>query len=335
MYRIEDNKTGASDHYKDYAEKVRSAVAAYLTKRSMFLGSSYAKEFLDDIATTDTSIMNTGSKLEILLIGDFRQQKALIRDIDRELEKEEQSNHGSRNRFFEIMKSLFVEDFYGNRFFFSKDKHIDRVGIDVCPYCGRNYIFSVNKRTKTNPNARVKPQIDHFLPKKQYPYLALNYYNLIPSCNTCNESPCKWTNDPIDSDRAHEYLMHPYVFRPEDIVFSYIPTTKFYLDFSVIVDMSCAKTDLDKGYKEWLVLNKLYGKHNGEVTRMYKQLEGIVAVKYKQYIKKKFKVPLSFLKDVPQMLFGYDLDDKMASQISLHKFKKDIFRQVVKDVGKF
>ena len=335
MYRIEDNKTGASEHYKDYAEKVRKAVDAYLTKHSMFLGSAYTKLFLDDIVSTDTSKTNTGSILEELLIGDFQQQKALISVIDTELAKEENSNPGSTKKFLETMKKLFVDGFYGNRFFFDKGKHIDRVGIDVCPYCGRNYVFSVNKRTKTNPNTRVKPQIDHFLPKKQYPYLALNYYNLIPSCTTCNEAPCKWTNDPIDSDRAHEYLMQPYEFRPEDIVFGYIPTTKFYVDFSVNVSMTCANTDLDEGYKGWLVLDKLYGRHNWEVTRMYVQLESIVADKYKEYLKQKFKVPEPFLKQVPQMLFGYGLEDKLACQIPLHKFKKDIFRQVVKDVGVF
>lgn len=335
MYRIEDNKNGASDHYNDYAEKVRKAVETYLAKPSLFLGSAYAKVFLYDIVATDTSKTNTGSILEKLLIGDFQQQKALIRDIDRELAKEDRRNPGSTKKFLEIMMSLFVDGFYGNRFFFDKGKHIDRVGIDVCPYCGRNYVFSVNKRTMTNPNTRVKPQIDHFLPKKQYPYLALNYYNLIPSCTTCNEAPCKWTNDPIDSDRAHEYLMQPYEFRPEDIVFGYIPTTKFYVDFSVYVSMTCDNTDLDEGYKGWLVLDKLYGRHNGEVTRVYVQLESIVADKYKKYLKQKFKVPEPFLKQVPQMLFGYGLEDKLACQIPLHKFKKDIFRQVVKDVGVF
>lgn len=335
MYRINDNTSGASDHYKDYAEKVRKAVETYLANHSMFIGSAYAKVFLNDISATDTSKTNTGSKLEKLLIGNFQQQKALIGDIDRDLNMEEQRLPGSTRKFLDIMKSLFVDGFYGNRFFFSKEKHIDRVGIDVCPYCGRSYIFSVNKRTRTNPNTRVKPQIDHFLPKNQYPYLALNYYNLIPSCTTCNESPCKWTNDPIGSNRGHEYLMQPYEFRSKDIVFGYIPTTKFYMDFSVSINMSCASTDLDEGYKEWLVLDKLYGKHNGEVTRMYVQLEGIVAEKYKRYLRQKFKVPESFLKKVPLMLFGYDLDDKMASQIPLHKFKKDIFRQVVQDVGAF
>ena len=191
------------------------------------------------------------------------------------------------------------------------------------------------KKSKTNPNTRVKPQIDHFLPKSDYPYLALNYYNLIPSCIPCNMSPCKWTNDPIGIDHSHEYLMQPYEFRKEDVVFRYVPTTSIYKDFSVSVFMDCKKPELEVGYKGWLVLDKLYGKHNGVVTRMFVQLNSIVAREYNKYLKEKFKVPLSFLEKIPTMMFGYDLDDSQAPFIALHKFKKDIFNQIKKDVGDY
>ena len=52
------------------------------------------------------------------------------------------------------------------------------MGIEVCPYCQRNYISSYGKKTTAD--------LDHFYPKSLYPFLALSLYNFIPSCQVCN-----------------------------------------------------------------------------------------------------------------------------------------------------
>jgi 5-methylcytosine-specific restriction endonuclease McrA len=53
------------------------------------------------------------------------------------------------------------------------------LNIDVCPYCNRQYIFTIN-------NGDGRPQIDHFYPQSDYPYLSCSIYNFIPSCPQCN-----------------------------------------------------------------------------------------------------------------------------------------------------
>lgn len=60
---------------------------------------------------------------------------------------------------------------------------VKRLKIRVCPYCNRNYTFSVAK-TKS---PKVRAQFDHFIPKKKYPMVALCFYNLVPSCPICNK----------------------------------------------------------------------------------------------------------------------------------------------------
>lgn len=55
--------------------------------------------------------------------------------------------------------------------------------IDVCPYCNKNWINTVF----TNDNKKItNPQLDHYFSKSDYPILRLSFYNLIPSCETCN-----------------------------------------------------------------------------------------------------------------------------------------------------
>lgn len=57
----------------------------------------------------------------------------------------------------------------------------EQLGVNVCPYCNRQYTFTVNRVTRS-----IRPQLDHFYPKSIYPYFALSFYNLIPSCSECN-----------------------------------------------------------------------------------------------------------------------------------------------------
>lgn len=68
------------------------------------------------------------------------------------------------------------------------------LGVNVCPYCNRQYTFTIS-----TDNANTRPQFDHFKPKSIYPYLALSFYNLVPSCPTCNHIK-----------REKELDIHPY-----------------------------------------------------------------------------------------------------------------------------
>lgn len=78
-----------------------------------------------------------------------------------------------------------LSGFFSYKFFQNDDiRHelISSLGIQVCPYCNRQYITSWRDSKKT----RTTADIDHFYPKETYPLLALSLYNFIPSCNICN-----------------------------------------------------------------------------------------------------------------------------------------------------
>ena len=55
-----------------------------------------------------------------------------------------------------------------------------KMNIKVCPYCNRTYTFTLKRRKG------IRPEFDHFYPKSTYKHLALSFYNLIPSCPSCN-----------------------------------------------------------------------------------------------------------------------------------------------------
>ncbi|OWV01461.1 MULTISPECIES: hypothetical protein [unclassified Fibrobacter] len=65
---------------------------------------------------------------------------------------------------------------------------------NVCPYCGRQYIFTIS-------DGNGRPQIDHFYPKEEYPYLSCSLYNFIPSCSLCNQQKSNVFNKYLKDDK--------------------------------------------------------------------------------------------------------------------------------------
>lgn len=79
--------------------------------------------------------------------------------------------------------------------YYSALQLLNLLSFNVCPYCNRNYINSING---------YRADLDHFYPKHIYPIFGLSFYNLIPSCTFCNRS-VKGTKDFNTEDYIHPY----------------------------------------------------------------------------------------------------------------------------------
>lgn len=71
-------------------------------------------------------------------------------------------------------------------------KYLLKLGIRSCVYCNAAYAVSSMKGKNDN---NVTYTLDHYKPKRLYPYLAVSFYNLYPCCSTCNST--KSINEPI------------------------------------------------------------------------------------------------------------------------------------------
>ncbi|MCX6317724.1 MAG: hypothetical protein NTW29_10560 [Bacteroidetes bacterium] len=74
------------------------------------------------------------------------------------------------------------KDFYPHYF---KD-----IGIGACIYCNSMLTVTVEKiiRKKRKTGAQARFQVDHYLPKSEYPCFSISLYNLYPTCASCNNS---------------------------------------------------------------------------------------------------------------------------------------------------
>lgn len=100
------------------------------------------------------------------------------------LDKQDSEIDGDTER--RILKFIFDYDKWMNqaKAFFGPYDLTKELGIDVCPYCNRQYVHTILAQGGTGI---VRPQIDHFYPKSTYPQFALCLYNLIPACSNCNQ----------------------------------------------------------------------------------------------------------------------------------------------------
>lgn len=78
------------------------------------------------------------------------------------------------------------KDFEGNSQIRSKiyDFLVAKLNVYSCPYCNRNYTFTIPSRNDKETPAR--PEFDHFYAESNYSFLVLSFYNLVPCCHTCN-----------------------------------------------------------------------------------------------------------------------------------------------------
>lgn len=97
--------------------------------------------------------------------------------------------------------------------------YIRKMGIKTCVYCNANYTITDSKRV-------AYYQLDHWKNKADYPYLCISFFNLQPSCSSCNLHK--------SSDNTSEYL-NLY----EDRKTQSLDVFKFRLDKQSLVDYLC------------------------------------------------------------------------------------------------
>lgn len=222
--------------------------------------------------------------------------------------------------FNEIMYDIFVHGIYDGGETFDKRAFINNSGLQICPYCGMEYI---------KPTNRSKKQIDHFLPKRKYPFLSLCYYNLIPSCDICNESPNKGAKDPIEKVFDGKSIMHPYCFKESKVRFHLTFNGAEMYDtsnFNLKVGFSEAK--YRDGYVDFFDVIDRYETHSEEAAQDYRRLMNIKALPFYDNLG---------IDDVRKHLFAYGMGKDNPQDQLLYKMRNDIFKQILgkRKVGDF
>ncbi len=223
--------------------------------------------------------------------------------------------------FSNSSKGLFYTNEDGEQIKYSGIELIDRLGITVCPYCNRTYVQSIKNQNQYHKKRRTS-EFDHFFPKSQYPFLAISFFNLIPSCKTCN----------------HIKGTHPISFSPYDervngqslVDFKYNITGSDYLTNPkhVEIDIDWKDQEFYESNGKVLGLDDLYQNHNDIAQEILLKRHVYNDSRIDELLEE-YKGMFNSREEIIQMITGnYILDEDLGKR-PLSKLTRDI----AKDVG--
>ncbi len=89
--------------------------------------------------------------------------------------------HGYYNNLNQYTKMTYFNIINEKKRAYTAYQLIENLKVFICPYCNRNSIYNIKSSKKRTS------ELDHYHPQSKYPFLALSFYNLIPSCKVCNK----------------------------------------------------------------------------------------------------------------------------------------------------
>lgn len=227
-------------------------------------------------------------------------------------EKSKEIIFGHINKIFSYGKFNYENQEWNRHIFISE------LGIDVCPYCNRNYITSYNKKRTTS-------DADHYYPKKKYPILQMNLYNLVPSCNVCNsktkgDKDLKHLYPYLDSNNSLKFLIKEdklsqlYAFNVNDI----------NIEIKPINNVERAKNSI-----EVFKLDKIYEIHENvifDLIQKIKNYENFDEDYYTKLLGEDIAIDIFRNELIYNNWFDFLNKDPLVEPLS--KLKNDIFEQI-------
>lgn len=190
-------------------------------------------------------------------------------------------------------------------------------GIEVCPYCNRNYISKYTKDSEV----KVTADLDHFYYQEYYKLYSLSLYNFVPSCQICN-SRLKGTKV--------KGLLNPYTSHIDYNNFKFEvhinEETKLETIFGSNSDELEIKLIHDETYKKHVEIFQLENLYN-----THKNIASEILMKKQAYNSSYSELTKSFFEEVNfdesqknLFLYGVELDENKFHERPLAKFIYDL-----------
>lgn len=196
----------------------------------------------------------------------------------------------------------------------------NNLDIPTCPYCNRMYTKTVINKQKNGVVKKItRPEFDHWFPKSKFPLLALSFYNLIPSCHTCNSS-VKGVSDFVLTTH-----LHPYIDENVNMQFSYefdknLNNHKFKINYAGDTDGKAQKS------AEEFMLKEIYETHEDEIRDLLR----IKTVYSDSYLKKLSNLLGTSVSDeeIYRLAFGTYIEEASFDRRPLSRMKRDILKEL-------
>lgn len=198
------------------------------------------------------------------------------------------------------------------------------LSIKTCVYCNAQLAVVVKK---TTGQTQAKFQLDHIRPKSKYPFLAISFFNLCPSCGNCNAAK---SDNPVEFDL--------YTDNPCDDLNPFL----FYVTKASIVEYMTSHNEeslkigflstdghrvLSKDHDKNFCITGIYNTQKDIVAELIQKKE-IYTESYKQHLANQFKALFKDKSVINRLIIGnYDSIEDIHKR-PMAKFTQDIARQL-------
>lgn len=261
-------------------------------------------------------------KLMSRLIPDYNENEF---SVYAKAKKKKQRNEDEQQMMNKYSVLQMLSDAFDYKGAISNKKEVSywitkKKGQNVCTYCNRQYIFTVENNEDSNEKI-ARPELDHWFPKELYPIMSLSFYNLIPCCKLCNSSA---KGSSLFNFNTH---IHPYCNdKPNpEFKFGYMPNPNgtWCVDFIKL-------NGKEKNMVDDFCLKEMYHCHDGyeitEILNLATKNSGTYLKNLLQVILHDFS-PMS-IEDVYRMLFGTEYLPQNQDKRPLSKLKHDLINAV-------
>ena len=211
------------------------------------------------------------------------------------------------SELYTVLSKIFTDENSGlyKNFTNYKKQHdaydlVKGLNLKTCPYCNRNYTFVVD-----SDNGKLRPELDHFYPKSIYPFLAVSFYNLIPSCPICNHTKGNKVKKDLDNPYDIETNNYRFTYTPNNIDFTIVEKEKYNFD-SFDIEL--------KGNESNIKLFKL--------IELYKQHKDIV----QELLIKKAYYPESYIEELEKS-FRFSKDEIYRYLLGNYNKEEDLHKR--------
>lgn len=331
MIQIKKNNELFKLHKRVIKDKLISEIDKILLKKSIKINKKTVRIYKKQIELLQYIRTNTDN----FITSDIKEQKILIELMKKnyDIVLPNYRKDDKRLNSYKIVRYLFeqrtYDEFSKNIEYRTKDgkneiygayKFVELLNLRTCPYCNRNYISVIEKNDLNDKQTR--PELDHFHPKSIYPFLAINYYNLIPSCSTCNK---------LKSDDNSLKLLHPYDDDINKINITYwLNDMKFYnvksikdLTFGSEKSIEIEIENMPNSNKKVFQLERLYQEHTDIVIELI--------LRHLHYPQSYIEELSSFgynKEEIYRFIFSNYLNEENLSKRPLSKLTKDIAEEL-------
>ena len=240
----------------------------------------------------------------------------------------------NEGKTWEDVKEIFDYTSFAKLNDFSK--LVQMMGVTTCPYCNRAFTSTVERK---NGKIRRHNQIDHYMSKEQYPYLALTLPNMIPVCADCNHKKGSNKQDILypykeGFDDKYHFITHPihgcsYLIGENDSEDDFCVSIE-KIPGSICDEDYCKRVDHSR---ELLDLDELYHTHNDYVLRIFEQ-RYIFGEAYIESLIENFPDYFKSKEDVKQMLYMKNIHPDTFVNSPLSRLTFDIDNEINRLVSK-